>query len=70
MKPSDAVVEEMRSAARAAMKNAYCRYSKFRVGAAVPAAEKEYWRIKRETSLQRSIINYGSESWGDAPGFD
>jgi cytidine deaminase len=39
MKPSDAVVQEMRSAARAAMKNAYCRYSKFRVGAAVLTAD-------------------------------
>ena len=39
MKPSDAVVREMRSAARAAMKNAYCRYSKFRVGAAVLTPE-------------------------------
>jgi cytidine deaminase len=39
MKPSDAVVEEMRSAARAAMKNAYCRYSRFRVGAAVLTAD-------------------------------
>ena len=41
MKPSDAVVQEMRSAARAAMKNAYCRYSKFRVGAAVLTDEGE-----------------------------
>lgn len=31
----------MRAAARAAMRNAYCRYSKFRVGAAVLSAEGE-----------------------------
>jgi cytidine deaminase len=31
----------MRAAARAAMRNAYCRYSKFRVGAAVLTAEGE-----------------------------
>jgi cytidine deaminase len=41
MRAGDAVVEEMRAAARAAMKNAYCRYSKFRVGAAVLSAEGE-----------------------------
>ena len=41
MKPSDPVVQEMRAAARAAMKNAYCRYSKFRVGAAVLTADGE-----------------------------
>lgn len=31
----------MRTAARAAMQNAYCRYSKFRVGAAVLTADGE-----------------------------
>ena len=41
MKASDAIVQEMRRAARAAMTNAYCRYSKFRVGAAVLSAEGE-----------------------------
>jgi cytidine deaminase len=35
MKSSDAIVQEMLSAARAAMKNAYCEYSDFWVGAAV-----------------------------------
>src|SRR5436190_24333679 len=35
MKASDAIVQQMRVAAEAAMKNAYCRYSKFFVGAAV-----------------------------------
>jgi cytidine deaminase len=41
MKSDDAIVQEMREAAQAAMKNAYCRYSKFRVGAAVLTAEGE-----------------------------
>ena len=41
MKSGDAVFQEMRAAASAAMKNAYCRYSKFRVGAAVLSAEGE-----------------------------
>jgi cytidine deaminase len=41
MKQSDAIVQEMRAAARAAMRNAYCRYSKFQVGAAVLTAEEE-----------------------------
>lgn len=35
MKAGDGIVEEMRRKARVAMKNAYCRYSNFRVGAAV-----------------------------------
>src|SRR5438045_2744720 len=35
MKPDDAVVKKMQKAAEAAMKNAYCRYSDFFVGAAV-----------------------------------
>jgi cytidine deaminase len=35
MNADDLVVGEMRVAAEAAMNNAYCRYSKFRVGAAV-----------------------------------
>src|SRR2546423_7331844 len=35
MMADDLVVGEMRVAAEAAMNNAYCRYSKFRVGAAV-----------------------------------
>ena len=35
MKATDDIVKRMRVAAKAAMKNAYCRYSKFRVGAAV-----------------------------------
>ena len=35
MSTDDLVVREMQVAAEAAMKNAYCRYSKFRVGAAV-----------------------------------
>lgn len=35
MKADDPIVQEMLSAARAAMKNAYCDYSQFRVGAAV-----------------------------------
>ncbi|HEX4640002.1 MAG TPA: cytidine deaminase [Chthoniobacterales bacterium] len=37
MTPDDLIVREMQVAAEAAMKNAYCRYSKFRVGAAVLA---------------------------------
>ena len=41
MKSNDAIVQEMRRAARAAMKNAYCYYSRFRVGAAVLSAEGE-----------------------------
>jgi len=41
MKSSDPIVQEMRAKARAAMQNAYCRYSKFRVGAAVLTAEGE-----------------------------
>lgn len=41
MKAGDAIVEEMRRAARAAMKNAYSRYSEFRVGAAVLTADGE-----------------------------
>src|SRR5438270_12284084 len=35
MKMDDLVVQEMRVAAETAMNNAYCRYSKFRVGSAV-----------------------------------
>lgn len=35
MNPDEAVVKKMRKAAEKAMDNAYCRYSKFRVGAAV-----------------------------------
>jgi cytidine deaminase len=35
MESDDLIVGEMRVAAEAAMKNAYCRYSKFSVGAAV-----------------------------------
>ena len=35
MNPDEAVVKKMRKAAEKAMANAYCRYSKFRVGAAV-----------------------------------
>jgi cytidine deaminase len=41
VKQSDPIVQEMRAAARAAMRNAYCRYSKFRVGAAVLTDEGE-----------------------------
>src|SRR2546423_7969456 len=41
MKPDDSVVQEMRVAAEAAMRNSYCRYSKFRVGAAVLSADGE-----------------------------
>ena len=39
MKANDDIVQEMRAKARAAMRNAYCRYSKFRVGAAVLTAD-------------------------------
>ena len=35
MNADDLIVREMQVAAKAAMKNAYCPYSKFRVGAAV-----------------------------------
>ena len=35
MKPAEPIVQQMRDAAEAAMNNAYCRYSDFRVGAAV-----------------------------------
>ena len=38
MKASDEIVQKMRAAAEAAMKNAYCRYSNFSVGAAVLSA--------------------------------
>jgi cytidine deaminase len=41
LKANDNIVQEMRAAARAAMRNAYCRYSKFRVGAAVLTADGE-----------------------------
>jgi cytidine deaminase len=41
MKQADPVVQEMRTAARAAMRNAYCGYSKFRVGAAILTADGE-----------------------------
>jgi cytidine deaminase len=41
LKANDDIVQEMRAAARAAMRNAYCRYSKFRVGAAVLTADGE-----------------------------
>jgi cytidine deaminase len=41
MRSDELIVEEMRKAATAAMKNAYCRYSKFRVGAAVLTGEGE-----------------------------
>ena len=41
MNADDPVVQEMRVAAEAAMKNAYCRYSKFRVGAAVLSDDDE-----------------------------
>src|SRR2546423_11776143 len=47
MKPGDIIVQEMRAAARAAMKNAYCRYSKFRVGAAVLNAAGETFAWSR-----------------------
>ena len=39
MNADDLVVREMQVAAEAAMQNAYCRYSKFRVGAAVLTAD-------------------------------
>ena len=35
MKADDAIVQKMRAAAEEALKNAYCRYSDFSVGAAV-----------------------------------
>jgi cytidine deaminase len=35
LKADDDIVQKMRVAAEAAMANAYCRYSGFRVGAAV-----------------------------------
>ena len=41
MKQGEAIVQEMRAVARAAMRNAYCGYSKFRVGAAVLTDEGE-----------------------------
>ena len=41
MKQGEAIVQEMRAAAQAAMRNAYCRYSQFRVGAAVLTAGGE-----------------------------
>ena len=41
MKMDDLVVQEMRVAAETAMNNAYCRYSKFRVGAAVLSDDSE-----------------------------
>jgi len=41
LKASDDIVQQMRVAAEAAMKNAYCSYSKFSVGAAVLAADGE-----------------------------
>jgi len=41
MKMDDLVVQEMRVAAETAMNNAYCRYSKFRVGAAVLTSDGE-----------------------------
>ena len=41
MKLDDPVVNQMRDAASAAMNNAYCRYSKFRVGAAVLTSDGE-----------------------------
>jgi len=40
LKASDDIVQKMRAAAEAAMKNAYCLYSDFRVGAAVLADDK------------------------------
>lgn len=39
MTPDDLIVREMQVAAEAAMNNAYCRYSNFRVGAAVLTAD-------------------------------
>lgn len=41
MDAGDLVVQEMRVAAEAAMKNAHCWYSRFRVGAAVLSGEGE-----------------------------
>ena len=41
MTADDPIVQKMRAAAEAALKNAYCRYSKFCVGAAVLTAEGE-----------------------------
>jgi len=41
LKANDDIVQEMRAAAGAAMRNAYCGYSKFRVGAAVLTDGKE-----------------------------
>ena len=39
MKADDQIVQKMRADAEAAMKNAYCLYSNFRVGAAVLSAD-------------------------------
>ena len=41
MKVNDEIVQKMRAEAEAAMKNAYCLYSDFRVGAAVLSEEGE-----------------------------
>jgi len=41
MKADDQIVQKMRADAEAAMKNAYCLYSNFRVGAAVLSEEGE-----------------------------
>ena len=41
MKANDQIVQKMRAEAEAAMKNAYCLYSNFRVGAAVLSEEGE-----------------------------
>ena len=41
MKANDQIVQKMRAAAEGAMKNAYCLYSNFRVGAAVLSEEGE-----------------------------
>ena len=41
MKANDEIVQKMRAEAEAAMKNAYCLYSNFRVGAAVLSEEGE-----------------------------
>ena len=41
MKANDQIVQKMRTEAEAAMKNAYCLYSDFRVGAAVLSEEGE-----------------------------
>ncbi len=40
MKANDEIVQKMRAEAEAAMKNAYCLYSNFRVGAAVLVDDK------------------------------